>query len=80
MGKASPLPHLTHPTQRAEGLTHPAQRAEGPTHLPYLPCSVVVFSSDDAGGFGGRGRFIDKLTPFQNVSTFRSTTCRPCAR
>src|SRR5688572_6380036 len=41
---------------------------------------VVDFSSSLLTGLGGRGRFIDRLTPFQNVSTLRSTSWRPCTR
>ena len=51
-------------------VTHPAY----PTHPPYLFPSVVFFSSAAFTGFGGRGRFIDRLTPFQNGSTLRSTS------
>jgi hypothetical protein len=42
--------------------------------LRYLPPAVVDFSSAVFAGFGGRGRFIDRLTPFQNGSTLRSTS------
>ena len=47
--------------------------------LPYLPSSVVgLLLVASFAGFGGRGRFIDRLTPFQNGSTLRSISWRPC--
>jgi hypothetical protein len=45
-----------------------------PPGPPGLPDSVVGFSSAAFGGFGGRGRFIDSVTPFQNGVTVRSTS------
>ena len=67
----------THPTYQTYQ-TYPTYPTY-PTHATYatcptyLTCSDVVFlSSSVFGGFGGRGRFIVRLTPFQNGSTFRS--------
>src|SRR5437867_2021670 len=62
------MPYLTYPTYLTYQ-THPTYA----TYATYLACSDVVFlSSSVFGGFGGRGRFIVRLTPFQNGSTFRS--------
>ena len=62
------LPYLTYPTYLTYQ-THPTYA----TYATYLACSDVVFlSSSVFGGFGGRGRFIVRLTPFQKGSTFRS--------
>ena len=48
--------------------------------LPYFSPSVVFLSSAAFGGFGGLGRFIDSVTPFQNGSTLRSTSWWPWTR
>src|SRR6266566_7159832 len=49
--------------------------------LPFHLSSVIgFFSSAVFGGFGGRGRLMLRLTPFQNVSSLRSTSWFPRTR
>jgi len=71
------LTYVTYPPSLAPLVRRELRRASPtyPTYPTYLTCSdVVLFPSSDFAGFGGRGRFIDRVTPFQNGSTFRSTS------
>src|SRR5438876_4712222 len=65
---------------RAKRLTHVGVDVDAHAGGPYLPSSDVVFLSSSFAGFGGRGRLMLRLTPFQNGSIFRSISWRPCRR
>src|SRR5262249_18290810 len=70
-----------HRDRRFDRRRHELSRKGRPFRGAYLPDSVVgFFSSAALGGFGGLGRFIERLTPFQNGVVVRSTSCRPCTR